>query len=357
MSKNHSTLFLSFNDIKEIIQQVGIDQLMDDMIFDIESAFKSYDATKITTPKRSGFNYEKPQVGLLEWMPLLKVEEEIMLKIVGYHPENPKLHNLPTILSSLTNYDINTGRLKSIMDGTFTTAMRTGAASAVATKYMALPDSKILGLIGCGAQAITQLHALSRLYKFENVLTFDTDNNTLMSFEERCRPLGVETTITPSTLKDILKQSDIVCTATSIAVGEGPLFETMQTKPWLHVNAVGSDFPNKIELPLSFLKQSFVCPDYKEQAFIEGECQKLSENEIKEDIVGLIKNSDKYNFIKEQTTVFDSTGWAIEDYIAQKLIIKYAHKFQLGNYVDVEYKPEDSKNPYHFLNVKKLVRT
>ena len=354
MSKNQSTLFLSFDDIKEIIHQVGIDQLMDDMIFDIESAFKSYDITKTTTPKRSGFNYEKPYVGLLEWMPLLKVEDEIMLKIVGYHPENPNQHNLPTILSSLTNYDINTGRLKSIMDGTFLTAMRTGAASAVATKYMALSDSKTLGLIGCGAQAITQLHALSRIYTFESVLVYDTDNETLNSFEERCKALDLEAKITKTSISSILEQSDIISTATSIGVGEGPLFNTFETKPWLHINAVGSDFPNKIELPLSFLKQSFVCPDYKEQAFIEGECQQLPENEIKEDIVGLINNIEKYKYIQQETTVFDSTGWALEDYVSQKLIIKYAQKFQLGNYIDVEYKPEDSKNPYHFLKVNKL---
>lgn len=350
MSNHQSTLFLSFTDIKEIIHRVGINQLMDDMIFDIESAFKNFDNTQITTPKRSGFNYEKPHVGLVEWMPLLKVEDEIMLKIVGYHPENPNIYNLPTILSSLTNYDINTGRLKSIMDGTFTTAMRTGAASAVATKYMALPESNILGLIGCGAQAITQFHALSRIYPFENVLIFDTDRETLNSFEERCEALHINVKITPSTIHDILEQSDIISTATSIGVGEGPLFEATHTKPHLHINAVGSDFPGKIELPLSFLQQSFVCPDYKEQAFIEGECQQLAESDVTEDIVGLINNKEKYNYLKETTTVFDSTGWAIEDYIAQKIIIKYAQEFQLGKYVDVEYKPKDSKNPYHFLN-------
>jgi hypothetical protein len=68
----------------------------------------------------------------------------------------------------------------------------------------------------------------------------------------------------------------------------------------------------------------------------------------------LINNIEKYKYIQQETTVFDSTGWALEDYVSQKLIIKYAQKFQLGNYIDVEYKPEDSKNPYHFLKVNKL---
>ena len=356
-TEKETTLLISFEDIKKIIFYVGINQLMDELIHNLESAFLSFDSTKIKTPARSGFNYTIPNIGLLEWMPLLQEGEEVMLKMVGYHPQNPSNYNYPTILSNISRYSTQTGHLKSIIDGTFLTAFRTGAASAVATKYMAKVNSKILGLIGCGTQAITQLHALSRIYDFEKVLIYDIDNNTINSFDARCKTLQIDALIYPSSINTILSHSDIICTATSINIGEGRLFHNTVTKPWLHINAVGSDFPGKIEIPLSFLNASFVCPDHKEQAFKEGECQQLTQKDIKADIVNLVKNNANYTYVKDITSVFDSTGWALEDYIVEKLFVKYAHKLELGQYIDFGSYIEDSKNPYHFLNVDVFCKT
>ena len=95
-------------------------------------------------------------------MPIYKKGAEVVIKVVGYHPKNPKNFNLPTILSSISSYDTKTGHLMGIADGVLLTALRTGAASAVASELLAKPESTTLGLIGCGAQSITQLHALSR---------------------------------------------------------------------------------------------------------------------------------------------------------------------------------------------------
>ena len=120
------------------------------------------------------------------------------------------------------------------------------------------------------------------------------------SFKNRCRSLHLDIEIIPSSTQDILIQSDIVCTATSIEAGAGPLFGDFETNPALHINAIGSDFPGKIELPLNFLKKSFICPDFIEQAVIEGECQQLSIDEIGPDIVTLLQNSEKYSFVYKQ---------------------------------------------------------
>ncbi|MFK5972008.1 MAG: ornithine cyclodeaminase family protein [Flavobacteriaceae bacterium] len=347
--KNKKTFVLSGDDVNAIVENYGLDRLMDVLIDRLTNVILAYDPKKIEIPIRSGFNYNSDIPGLIEWMPVHRKGNEIVIKVVGYHPKNPSLFKLPTILSSISSYDTKTGHLNGIIDGVLLTALRTGAASAIASKFLASPDSSVLGLIGCGAQSVTQLHAISRLFKLNKILIFDSDTKAINSFEDRCSMLGITADIVPATIEEIVKNCDIVCTSTSIAVGAGPLFDDLETNSQLHINAIGSDFPGKIELPLSFLKQSLVCPDFLEQAKIEGECQQLKNEEIGPDLVDLAQNSASYAYAKSRRTVFDSTGWAMEDQVVMGLFLDLANEFGIGLEIAIENIPEDAKNPYHFL--------
>ncbi len=131
---------------------------------------REFDPGRHVIPVRDGFDYQQPQIGLIEWMPALASGEAVTVKMVGYHPQNPLHLNVPTILSTVLWFDVTTGHLQSVMDGNLLTAIRTGAASAVASKVLARPDAEVLGLIGCGAQSVSQLHALSRVFKLRQVL-------------------------------------------------------------------------------------------------------------------------------------------------------------------------------------------
>ena len=344
------SLILSNNDVQKIINQCGLDSLMDELIGRTKSAIKNFDPAKTVIPIRSGFNYEKPQTGLVEWMPLYEREKNVTIKVVGYHPSNPTVNNLPTILSTVSIYDTATGHLLGLMDGVLLTALRTGAASAIASKILGHPNSEVLGLIGCGAQAVTQLHALSRIFDFKKVLVYDIDVNAALSFRRRCEVLDIPATIVLSDINEIVSESDIICTATSIEVGKGPLFQNLSTKPHLHINAVGSDFPGKTELPIDLLKNSFVCPDFLDQAVIEGECQQLAKNQIGDDLVKVVQQLSDYAFLQNKLTVFDSTGWALEDHIAMQLFMEHAHKLGLGQEIEIENISSDVKNPYQFLS-------
>ena len=115
------------------------------------------------------------------------------------------------------------------------------------------------------------------------------------------------------------------------------------------VNAVGSDFPGKVELPLSLLQQSFVCADFPEQAVLEGECQQLQETEIGPGWVEVIQNHHDYHQFKSKRTVFDSTGWPLEDLVIMELFFDYARKLALGEEIAIELLSDDAKNPYDFL--------
>lgn len=94
------TIIASTNDIRLIVQHVGIDALMDEMIERLTSASVAYDPCETNIPARAGFQYDRPDTGLLEWMLAMQTSSSVTLKMVGYHPKNLSLRNLPTILST-----------------------------------------------------------------------------------------------------------------------------------------------------------------------------------------------------------------------------------------------------------------
>lgn len=346
-----TTLLFSESEIAQVVRAVGFDRLMDETIHGIRDACRDYKPESYSIPVRSGFFYEKGSChGLIEWMPVIRYGDRVVVKLVGYHPENPKHYDLPTVISSIVTLDTHTGRASSIVDGTFLTSVRTGAASAVASAVLADPGSKTLGLIGAGAQAVTQLHALSRQYSFTRILIYDTDVIACNSFANRAAYADISIPIEPATVDALVKQSDIICTSTSIGVGHGPLFDDGNLKDSVHINAVGSDFPGKTELPLSLLRRSLVCPDFPEQATREGECQQLEPEEIGPSLVNLVQGCGRYSEYRSSPTIFDSTGWALEDLIAADILTRLGTAAGCGTPVDLACLSADAKNPYGFID-------
>ena len=345
------TIVLTAEDLQIIVKQLGIDTLMDEMIERLTRVFQELDPEGDLTVPRSGFSYSSPNEGLIEWMPAMRNQGQVALKLVGYHPSNTAQHNLPTILSTASAYDTGSGHLVGVMDGTFLTALRTGAASALASGILARGDSSTLGLVGCGAQALTQLHALSRIFTFDQVLLYDIDPTQISAFPQRASCLRIShLEIREAALEDLISNADIVCTTTTVAPGSGPVFGDYETRPWVHINAVGSDFSGKQELPKSLLSQCFVCPDDPDQAINEGECQQLEPSEIGPSLVNIVRHPESYHQVKHQRSVFDSTGWALEDQAAVEMFLYYADQFGLGISVQIESNCRDAKNPYAFLD-------
>ncbi len=349
------SILLTRADIKGIVDAVGVDALMDQLIEALAKQLREFDAAEFDIPIRSGFQYASPERGLLEWMPVRADDGPVTIKLVGYHPGNPSRHGLPTILSTIACFDSRTGHLRGISDATFLTAIRTGAASAVATRVLAVPESRTLGLIGVGAQALTQLHAISRVCPLEEVLLCDPDDDVANSFADRAAALELShLKFRRADARELIALSDVVCTATSIVPGTGPVFESGACKPWLHVNAVGSDFAGKTELPATFVKGSLVCPDFVGQALIEGECQILTKHEVGPDLVEVVQRADELKAYQQRHTVFDSTGWALEDHVAIELLLDHAHRLRLGTIVELESIPEDPHNPYSLGSVAQV---
>ena len=341
------TRVLGAADVTQLLEIVGRDELMDLMIERLRARFLDHSADAVEVRARDGFRYEKPDLGLIEWMPTHETGGPVVVKMVGYHPANPVQRALPSVIATSSMWDTETGHLIAIADATLLTALRTGAASGLATEMFARTGPIVVGLAGLGAQAVTQLHAVSRVRPIDRVIGFDDDLDVADTFARRVGFLGLDIEVGgPDRSATILGDVDVLCTCTSVDIGAGPVVADCDTRPWLHVNAVGADFPGKLELPASFANRAFVVPDTLEQCRTEGECQQVSSDRIVPSLSELMQRHDDFVGLQSELTVFDSTGWAVEDDVALRLAVELAQAHDIGSDVELERLPQDPFDPY-----------
>ncbi|WP_410813375.1 ornithine cyclodeaminase family protein [Micromonospora sp. 067-2] len=341
---NRHTLVLTQDDVSSILEICGRDRVMDLMIESLLQTLPLAYRMAIGTPSRDGFRRCEAGSGVLEWMPHREPGRSITIKTVAYTPTNPRTVGLPTILGTIARFDDVTGHLSAICDGVLLTAIRTGAASAVASQLLARPDSAVVGLVGAGAQAVTQLHALTRVFDIRRVLVHDVEPAHSGSFADRVAFLGLDVRV--AALDEVESRADIICTATSVGVGAGPVLIARRLQPHVHVNAVGADLPGKVELPVDLLRSAYVVPDHLGQAHREGECQQLTPAEIGPELSALLARPEEAVRRRNGRTVFDSTGFALEDHIAVDVFLELAAQHGLGQQIRLESLPTDALNPY-----------
>ena len=158
---------LTMDDVKQLLT-------MKDAIELVESAFREKGLKRVQMPPKQ-YLYFKKHKGDLRIMPSYLAElDEVGVKLVNVHPDNPAKYNLPTVMAIILLFDPKTGAPISIMDGTFITSMRTGAAAGVATKYLARKNSRVVAMVGAGAQAKAQLLAMNDVLDINEVRVSDT---------------------------------------------------------------------------------------------------------------------------------------------------------------------------------------
>ena len=345
-----TTRILSHRCIGHIVADVGLDDLIDQLIERLADACRHHEPVMMEVIARDGFRYAKPGLGLIEWMPVMELGRRVAIKTVGYHPANPDERNSPSVLATTSLHDTTDGRLLALFEATFLTALRTGAASALATDILAVEGASVLGVVGCGAQAVTQVHGISRVRPIDRVVAFDADANVAATLSHRLERAGLTITCEPQdNVDDVVGVSDIVCTATSVDPDAGPVIADVDHRPWLHINAVGSDHPGKVELPLSMLERASVFPDLLTQCLTEGESQRLDAEQLGPELPGLVQQRTRFEGMRPSLTVFDSTGWALEDLIASELMLDHAERLNEGYLLDLQPTPSDPHDPYDFL--------
>jgi alanine dehydrogenase len=253
------------------------------------------------------------------------------IKWVNVHPENPS-RGLPSIMAILIYSDPETGYPLAIMDATEITAYRTGAAAAIASKYLTRLDSHTIGIIGAGFQAHTQILAHAELFNSISISVFDVSEAAV----DRLMHSFSQFPIRNCSIQEAVA-SDIVCTLTP---SRSPIIKKEWIAPGTHINAIGADAPGKQELDPLILKEAVVIVDDIKQASGSGEInvpiQKgiYSVGEVYGTLAEVVAGKKKGRAHNNDVTVFDSTGIAVEDIAVAKLLFEKAQ--QRGGYPSID---------------------
>lgn len=329
MSKNE-ILVLNQSQIKRIIPLVGIKKVIER----VERAFVSYGQGKVQMPAKN-YLYFKKYHGDLRIMPSFAPELDMAgTKIVNVHPQNSK-KGLPTVIAAIILNEAKTGLPVALLDGTYITGMRTGAAGGVATKYLARKNAESLGVVGAGVQAMFQITAICQVRKIKEVMVFDINQDKIKWLVEQSRVLKIK--IKEASLKEAAGQ-DILVTVTP---SEKPIIKKGWIKPGTHINAIGADAQGKEELDTAILKGAKIIIDDWAQASHSGEINVPLRKGIitKRNIyasLGQIVSGEKIGRINDkEITIFDSTGLAIQDLFTAHLVYQIAKKKNIGQRINL----------------------
>jgi len=323
------TILLKQSEIKDLVS-------MKEVIDSVEAGFTAYAKREVQMPAKKYLFFPE---GDLRVMPCyVRGREEAAVKCVNVHPKNPINNELPTVMAIIELIDPKTGFPLAVMDGTWVTDMRTGASAGVATKYLARPDSETLGIIGAGRQACTQLMAMDEVMKIEKAKVYCRTCSTRTKFARNATATyGFEVEAVKSP-KEAVKDVDVVVTTTP---SRKPLIKVDWISSGTHINAMGADAPSKQELDTNLLQKSKIVVDSWEQAKHSGEINVpvsqgiLKRNDIHAKL-GEIIIGKKVCREKDEITIFDSTGLAVQDTVTAWQIYRKVLEKGVGTKFDFQ---------------------
>ncbi|QSZ68309.1 ornithine cyclodeaminase family protein [Methanofollis aquaemaris] len=282
----------------------------------IEEAFREHGEGRARMPPKVYVNFEKGDFRTMPaYLPGLGVAG---VKIVNVHPENPKI-GLPTVMALTVILDPETGRPEAVLNATLLTDLRTGAAGAVAAKYLAPRRSVTLGIVGSGRQAVAQVNAIAEILEIEEMRVWSRTPANAARFGDlfdriSCIPSSIERAC----------DADLIVTTTP---SRKPLVRSEWIGEGTHINAIGADAPGKEELDPALLTRARVFVDDMEQAVHSGEVNVpistglYTAGEIA-GTLGEVVCGRKKRETADEITVFDSTGLAIQDLAIAALVME-----------------------------------
>jgi alanine dehydrogenase len=257
------------------------------------------------------------------------------LKAGGYWPHN-LAKSLTNHQSSTLLFNPETGRASALVSANYLTGMRTGAASAIATKYLSRPDSSVLGIIGTGAQSAYQLRATLAVRPIRKVYAWDPSPENLVTFGSTVAELGLE--YAPQTERQaVAANADILITVT-------PSQQALVEKSWVrigtHISAMGADTKGKQELDPALVASAALFVDEAQQALTIGECQHaynaglITDQSFRGSIGEVIAGLCDGRRTAQEITLFDGTGVALQDLVVAALAVRLAAERGLGSRVE-----------------------
>jgi alanine dehydrogenase len=262
------------------------------------------------------------------------------VKIVNSHPENPSKFGLPTVSATAVLLDPRNGTSLALMGANSITAMRTAAAGGIAAKYLANKDSEIAAFVGAGVQAKAQLQALLLVFpNLEQIRVCDISSKAAEAFASEAKHKAVECgVVVVGSEEEAVRGADIVVTTTP---SKKPLVFDSWVSKGTHFNCIGADAPLKEELDPAILKRAKIVVDDLEQAAHSGEINVpmskgvLFTRDVRAELGDLIAGTKSARTSKDEITVFDSTGLAVQDAATVELVYKKALSRKIGCFIDI----------------------
>ena len=338
--------FIGIERIQELVSRRGAARFIEELAREIESDFLRWSEFE-KSPRHASHS----SVGVIELMPASD-GRLYAFKYVNGHPKNTAV-GLLTVTAFGVLADVQTGYPLLLSELTLTTALRTAATSALAARRMARPGSRVMALIGNGAQSEFQTIAFHHLLGIRELRLYDTDalaTEKLARNLSRLRLPGLEVRRARSTAAAVAG-ADIVTTVTADKRNATILTPAM-IAPGMHLNAVGGDCPGKTELHADILRRPDVrvVVEFEPQSRIEGEIQQLPADfpvtELAEVLAG--RASGRAN--EREVTIFESVGFALEDFSSLRYLMRI-HQEERGSERQIDLIPdlEDPKNLFGLL--------
>ncbi|WP_034212829.1 ornithine cyclodeaminase [Arenimonas metalli] len=314
---------LTTQDLTRIVAANGLPTLLGRLVDYLEADFRRWPEFD-KSPRSAAHS----ALGVIELMPVADAKE-YSFKYVNGHPGNTKL-GLSTVVAFGVLADMDTGLPTLISELTLTTALRTAATSVMAAKLLARKDSKTMALIGNGAQSEFQALAFHHLMGIEEVRVFDTDpaatDKLVRNLAAAAPALRV---VRSASVAQAVRGADIVTTVTADKANADILTPDM-IEPGMHINGVGGDCPGKTELAPEVVANASVFVEFEPQSRIEGELQQMPADFPATELweVLTLRAAGRRN--GAEVTLFDSVGFALEDYSALRLVRDSAKELGLG---------------------------
>jgi ornithine cyclodeaminase len=314
---------LTTQDLTRIVAANGLPTLLGRLVDYLEADFRRWPEFD-KSPRSAAHS----ALGVIELMPVADAKE-YSFKYVNGHPGNTKL-GLSTVVAFGVLADMDTGMPTLVSELTLTTALRTAATSVMAAKLLARKDSKTMALVGNGAQSEFQALAFHHLMGIEEVRVFDTDpaatDKLVRNLAAAAPALRV---LRSGSVAQAVRGADIVTTVTADKANADILTPEM-IEPGMHINGVGGDCPGKTELAPEVVANASVFVEFEPQSRIEGELQQMPADFPATELweVLTLRAAGRRN--GAEVTLFDSVGFALEDYSALRLVRDCAKELGLG---------------------------
>ena len=334
---------IDIDTLAKMISRTGLERFNVQLFECLESDFSQWENFRKSPRHVTTYPH-----GVIELMPCAN-DEFYSFKYVNGHPANTGEGKLCVVAMGLLT-EVQHGYPLMVCEMTLLTALRTAAVAALGAKYLARKNSRHLAIIGTGAQAEFQVHAMRAQLPIQQLSYFDVDSSAMDKFAHNMTSLDVEL-LPCHSVAEAISAADVIVTATA-ARQQVALFDFDQLKPGVHIHAMGGDCSGKTEFSLEFLQQCKVVVEYIPQTKHEGEIQQGDESLVYAELWQLITGKKGGRLNDQELTFFDSVGFALEDFSTLKLVYQLAKQMNLGDEVNLIPQLDDPKNLFSLLNIK-----